>query len=92
MQNQPEYRKMFQSDSKNNKKIELSNEVKYMFKEVPQVMKHNFPKDSATREGRATIHSKVVALFLLPIIEMLKMPETLRSKAHDQIEKLKDSD
>ena len=86
MQNDPKYRQKFNSESK------LSNEVKYMFKEVPQVMKHNFPKDSATREGRSTIHSKVVALFLLPIIEMLKMPETLKSKAHDQIEALKDKD
>lgn len=49
-----------------------------MFKEVPQVMKNYFPKDSATREGKSTIHSKVVALFLLPIIDMLKMPEKIK--------------
>ena len=41
-------------------------------------MKTYFPKDSATREGKSTIHSKVVALFLLPIIEMLKMPEKVK--------------
>ncbi|CAG9311008.1 unnamed protein product [Blepharisma stoltei] len=68
----PKVRKRFSATQK------LSNEVKFMYKDIPSVFLEHFPSQCNTIEGKAILDSKIVSLFFLPLVELLKEPYQLK--------------
>ena len=64
----------------------LSDEIKFMFKDIPVLFKERFLSESITEAGIKILNSKIVSLFFLPIIEILKEPRQVKKVAISEFE------
>ena len=56
----------------------LSNEVKFMYKDIPSVFKERFQGQCETVDGKCILDSKIVLLFFAPLVEILREPIRLK--------------
>lgn len=79
--NNPKFRKRFTSSQK------LSNEVKFMYKDIPSVFQDRFPDQCASQDGKNILNSKIVSLFFLQLSEFLKEPYQLKKLCLEEYNK-----
>ena len=79
--NHPKVRKRVSSDYK------LSNEVKFMYKDLPSVFRERFKEQCNSQEGVNILDSKIVMLFFAPLVEMLREPIRLKRTSLSEFEK-----
>ena len=65
----------------------LSNEVKFMYKDLPSVFKERFKEQCNSQEGIYILESKTVMLFFAPLVEMLREPIRLKRTSLIEFEK-----
>lgn len=79
--NDPKVRQRISPDQK------LSNEVKFMYKDLPSVFKERFKEQCNSQEGIHILDSKIVMLFFAPLVEMLREPIRLKRISLAEFEK-----
>lgn len=69
------------------KEQRLSEEVKFMYKDIPSVFRERFQEQCNSPEGENILNSKIVLLFFAPLVEMLREPIRLKRISLDEFRK-----
>lgn len=65
----------------------LSDEVKFMYKDIPSVFRERFKEQCNSTEGQHILDSKIVMLFFAPLVEMLREPIRLKRMNLDEFDR-----
>ena len=65
----------------------ISNEIKFLYKDIPSLFRERFQEQCNTLEGKNILESKIVLLFLAPLIEILREPLRLKRISIEEFQK-----